>query len=382
MSNNISSLYIHIPFCKDRCIYCDFFSLKIENYINYLPSYIQALKTEFYLYKKYLSEKIKTIYIGGGTPSSIPSGQIKELLQFLKKNLSFSERYEFTFEMNPESVSYENLNILKENCVNRISLGIQSLSDIILKRLNRVHNKKMALTALEKIFNSNFINVGVDLLIGVSEETNGFLNDVSELLKYPLKHISAYILTYDDNKKKTLPKSIINIEDEIIESQYRGLHELLTKNNFHHYEISNYAIPGFESVHNYNYWRNGYYIGLGTSAAGHYKDKQNKIIRYKNTQDIKKYIRDLTGGSFCYEEYEEINRETDINETIMLSLRTSKGLSLNRLRSLLSSNEFASLLMRAIDLKNEGLIKISDKKIVCTLDGFLMNNKVARKIMF
>lgn len=381
MKTKIESIYIHIPFCKDRCYYCDFYSSRIKDYSHLLSQYIRALEVELIYYQKYFAEKVTTIYIGGGTPSILSKQHLLMLLNIIYKNTTLSSRYEYTFEMNPESVNNEKLKILKDYGVNRISIGIQSLNDRLLKKLNRIHTKKEALKALERVFSAGFENVNVDFLLGLTDRHQDILQEVSEILQYPIKHISAYILTLNKSSQKNIPDEIKNIEDEVIATQYELLHNFLREKGFIHYEISNYAKAGFMARHNLNYWRDGYYFGFGASAAGHYIASTGEEIRYKNISDLKTYISGINDNRSVYEEFEKIDSKTHTNEYIMLALRTVKGLSIGQLRKLLNKEECEIILKRSKRLAREGFLRITKNSISPTLKGFVLNNLLVRELM-
>jgi len=383
MKSDISFLYIHIPFCKDRCIYCDFYSERIGLFKEYIDLYIESLKKEFYHYKKYLG-KIKTIYIGGGTPSLLPYNNIQSLLSLIRDELILEGDYEFTFEMNPESVDIPLLNMLKDYGVNRISLGIQSLNDGTLKKLNRVHDRKTALSAIEEVFLCGFGNVSVDFLIGTTKNFRVFLNEIENFLRqFHIHHLSAYILTLNKIDRKPIPEIFSSIKEETIVRQYESIDSILRSFGFKHYEISNFAIDGYESRHNLNYWKNGYYIGLGASAAGHYKDENEQIIRYKNVPNLKKYIRGIDEDKPEFSELEHIDSLTDINEKMMLGIRTIYGFSLNELKERLTEEQFNILIEKIDRFISEGLLQNHNGLITPSIpEGYIMNNLIARELMF
>ncbi|MCX7942887.1 MAG: radical SAM family heme chaperone HemW [Deltaproteobacteria bacterium] len=379
----IKSIYIHIPFCKEKCVYCDFYSEKINENFRFIDEYLYALKLELLHYKEYLSPLVDTIYIGGGTPSLLSTTQIRYLLEFIKAQIEFERSYEFTFEMNPESVDINKLKLIYDFGVNRVSLGIQSLNNTVLKRLNRIHNKTTAIKSIDKIIGSNFTNVGVDFLLGVVKGSTTIIKDIEAILsQFDIKHISTYIITLNKERKREIHPSIANIGEDEVVREYVDIHRFLSERGFLHYEISNYAKKQFESRHNINYWENGYYIGLGASAAGHYINYRGKIIRYKNVSNIQEYIKSIRSGKPSFEEYEEIDSLTDANEYIMLSLRTAHGLSIKKIKNLIGKERIELLMNRALKLQRDGLIKISKGSIAPTLKGFILNNIISRELMF
>lgn len=380
-NNKALSIYIHIPFCKDRCIYCDFYSTKYNETSNLLRSYLEAIIKEFERLRDFTKKRIETIYIGGGTPSIVPTNLLSNFLESLLKKIKLTHNYEFTIEMNPESAKRELLRLLNGYGINRISLGVQSLEDEILKKLNRVHNTSDTYTALNNIFNSGYCNVSVDFLIGTTCKTDRWVEKIYKLISnFPIKHISAYILTIDEKTRSRTLKEFLNIEENIIIEQYQKLHRMLKREGFIHYEISNYAKKGFESAHNLNYWKCGYYLGLGASASGYIVDTNR--IRYKNISDVKKYIKQENEKNIDYEEYEIIDNKKMINEIIMLGLRIRDGFKLNKIKSLMKNEEYELFLKKLKDFQREGLIKIQSNRITPTLKGFLLNNMIVRELMF
>jgi oxygen-independent coproporphyrinogen-3 oxidase len=380
LSDRVNSIYIHIPFCRERCHYCDFYSSRIGENNSLIKPYIEAIKKELIRYQ-YYCDKIKTIYVGGGTPSVIPHNYLADLLNFLSRELTFEKGYEFTIEANPESITREFLNVICEsNLINRISLGIQSLNDGILKRLGRIHNRERALKGLESIFSTGFKNISVDFLVGVTDDTDDFIQQIITFTKnFPVTHISAYILTADREKEEL--KEFLCINEDTITEQYIKLHNILTERGFVHYEVSNYSRPSFESRHNINYWQNGLYLGLGASAAGYIIYKNGDRIRYKNISDLKRYIIGISQNNEVYEEYEHIDRRKYLNEAIMLALRTIEGINLLQIRDKMTEQEFDLFLKKMENLQKDGYILVSDSRITPTLKGFLFNNYIIRELL-
>ncbi len=381
--NKIKNLYIHIPYCRSKCLYCDFYSENIKNKKETLNEYFECLGVEFEKYRKYLSQEIDTIYIGGGTPSVIPQNLITNLLCFISNNIQMSMNYEYTFEMNPESVTRELLIQLLKNRVNRISLGVQCLNDKMLKNLGRVHNREDVINALTEIFLTGFKNVGVDFLIGIPVDTEEFIEHIGLLLKrFPITHISAYILTLKEGEEKTKRLSRIICDEETAIDQYIKVDKLLREKKFIHYEISNYSLYGYQSKHNINYWECGEYIGIGASAAGHFINDEGERLRYKNVADITTYIKSIKSGEMKYEEIEKIDTGTHINEIIMLGLRKQNGIDLRLLENLLIKDNIEKIREKISILKNEGLIKVVGTRLCPTAKGFIFNNRVATTLMF
>ena len=308
ITKKIYSLYIHIPFCKHICYYCDFPKMfLIKKFVN---KYIKTLIFE--LNSLNIKHKLKTIYIGGGTPTSI---NLEPLLKKLKKYVS--KNTEFTIEGDINDFNKKKILIYKKNGINRISLGIQSTNNEILKVLGRTHTRENIFEKI-KLIKKYFSNINADLLYGFSElNIKKLQQTIKDYLSLNFKHISAYSLEINKNtvffnqNKKPLC-------DNLVFKQFNYIFKKLTKNGFIRYEISNFAMKNFESKHNLNYWKNNEYYGIGLGAAGFING-----IRYKNTLSINNYLK----KNFIYEK-EKISLEENKKYYLMLNLRTSKGLNI------------------------------------------------------
>ncbi|BAV58919.1 MAG: radical SAM family heme chaperone HemW [Candidatus Endomicrobiellum trichonymphae] len=320
----MTCLYIHIPFCKQKCLYCSFFSVKYDNVL--ANRYVDALIEHVGQFK---NENILSIYVGGGTPSVLSSEQIQKLLQALSDILNLSTIKEFTFELNPESVSKEKLHILKQLGVNRLSIGLQSVEDKSLKFLGRLHSFKTFCYVYDTARKEGFTNINIDLIYGLPKQT---LEDWEQVLKKTLLFNSEHLSLYPFSVEENTPfyKNGIITNDDIQRDIYDESMKILTNNGYNHYEISNWSKKERESFHNTNYWRNLEYIGLGAGASGYLKRR-----RYKNIENIEKYIelcsslqvvkgdcfRQYSNLSFLETENEYIDSKLYKTETIMLGLR-------------------------------------------------------------
>ncbi|MDR3048628.1 MAG: radical SAM family heme chaperone HemW [Elusimicrobiota bacterium] len=305
-------LYIHIPFCRQKCFYCDFFSIKYDE--NQIIKYISALLNQA---KQFSGAKIDTIYIGGGTPSVLFCGQIEKLIGSLHKIFDLSNLKEWTFELNPESADDEKLKFLKRSGVNRLSIGLQSCNDDDLRFLGRVHNFKRFVEVFESIGNVGFKNTNIDLIYGLpARSIKDWQKILGRALQFDCSHLSLYPLSIE--KETLFYQKGISVDENMQNDLYQNACKILSQNNFIHYEISNWAKDGKESLHNSNYWRNYEYIGLGASAAGYFKNK-----RYKNVENIERYISSLChcGQESSIEQEEYIDDELRKIESIMLGLR-------------------------------------------------------------
>ncbi len=310
------SIYVHIPFCKQKCFYCAFNSFCADEKTR--QRYVDLLCEEIRR-RKEKNCVVKTIYIGGGTPSLLSAGEIEKIVGAIYENFDVYDNAEFTIEANPESLSEEILKVWKNLRVSRVSLGIQSLSDKTLKKIGRLHNKKTALDAV-KLARKYFDNVSCDLIVGLEGETGKDLTSYAKnLLELGIKHISCYLLeVYDATPlgklvegKKYLPQ---NDENTIL--AFNKLSNFLVDNGFERYEISNFALPGYESKHNLNYWARGEYLGFGISAHSFFDG-----VRRENAATLAEYERGTAT-------LEKLTEKDVIEEKIMLGLRCNLGVSL------------------------------------------------------
>lgn len=322
----MAGIYIHTPFCKSKCAYCNFFSLASESKIN---DYVEALKKEIVLRKNYLGETVKTIYFGGGTPSLLSVKNIEEILDLLNKNYEIISSPEITLEINPDTIDREKMSSLKQMGINRMSVGIQSFDDEDLRYLGRRHDSRHAMQVLEDLKHTDFEKITLDLIYGMPTLTEEKWNkNLDIFFSTGITHLSAYALTVE-------PKTILgqriekgelqSVSEEETIRHYNILVERTKENDFEHYEISNFAKEGFRSQHNSIYWRDEKYLGLGPSA--HSYDGNS---RQWNISNLTKYIQ-LVGNSEDYFEKEILSLEDKFNEYVMTSLRTSWGCDIEKI---------------------------------------------------
>lgn len=331
----MAGIYIHIPFCKSKCAYCNFFSLASESKIN---DYVEALKKEIVLRKNYLGgEMVETIYFGGGTPSLLSVKNIEEILELLNKNYEIIPNPEITLEINPDTIDREKMSSLKKIGVNRMSVGIQSFDDDDLRYLGRRHDSRHAMQVLEDLKHTDFEKITLDLIYGMPTLTEEKWNkNLDIFFSTGITHLSAYALTVEP--KTILGQRIekgelqsVNEEETIL--HYNILVERTKENGFEHYEISNFAKEGFRSQHNSIYWRDEKYLGLGPSA--HSYDGNS---RQWNISNLTKYIQ-MVGDAETqrhrdaelFYEKEILSTEDKFNEYVMTSLRTSWGCNIEKI---------------------------------------------------
>ena len=324
MMKTNSMIYVHIPFCDSKCFYCNFCSAKYDEKIKekYFKKLVEEIK-----FNSNKDKNITSIYIGGGTPSSVNEKYIKLIINELKNNFNIDKNAEISIEANPCSITESKLKTYKQIGINRISIGVQSLNNKQLKIIGRKHTKKQAINAI-KIAKKYFNNVNCDLLIGIPNQNYLSLkHSVKCLLKQKINHISAYMLICENGTKltKQIEQKQVKVasEDKCVD-YYNKIVKYLKGKKYYRYEISNFALLGYECKHNLGYWNLTDYYGFGLSAHSHIDG-----FRYNNTTDMQEYLE----NKFDYQK-EEISNEEKIEELIMLSLRTQKGVNINELKNL------------------------------------------------
>lgn len=373
MKTNKISVYIHIPFCESRCHYCDFCSslLNEEN----VKKYFEYLKKEINLQEKFLKDKIiDTIFIGGGTPSSVDSKYIKEIMKKLSK-FQFSKNIEIIIESNPNSLTREKAEAYFSSGINRISIGAQSFNDDILKRIGRIHKSTDIYKALENARSAGFKNINLDLMLALPDQKfSDIKKSLEEIKKLDLPHISYYSLILEENTKLFLEheKSPLSFptEDED-RKMYHYVVSELEKNGLKQYEISNFAKKGFECRHNMTYWKLRDYISFGLSASSNIDNK-----RYTNYYSFKDYYKALDRGENPIAFSENLTKTDRMNEFIMMGLRLNSGVDLIEFEEKFKEN-FLKTYEKEIE-KNikSNLILLDGNKIRLTDIGRDLSNQV------
>ena len=323
----MAGIYIHIPFCIQRCSYCNFFSVVSINLVNEV---INAIIKELSIRKDYLkNEPVQTIYFGGGTPSLLTIQQIEKLLNTVYTNFPVEQNAEITFEANPDDLTKNYLFDLKEVGINRLSIGIQSFDDDKLKILNRRHNATQAHEAVREAQKAGFSNISIDLIYGLPFQSLDELEtDLDKAFSLSIQHLSAYGLTFEEKtllSKQKEKKIIEPADEELMIKMYELLLEESSKKGFDAYEISNFSLPGFYSRHNSSYWNQTPYLGVGPSAHSY-----NGISRQWNVAAIQKYTEGILKNSTFYEQ-EILSLEDRYNEYVLLGLRTKNGINIDAL---------------------------------------------------
>ncbi len=354
------AVYIHIPYCLNKCNYCDFYSLKIDE--DETRAFTLALLEEI----KHNSSNIKakTLYLGGGTPTSLPTPLLKKIIESARQSFSLPISAELTVEANPETLDEEKLNMLIQVGVNRLSIGVQSFNDDLLRFLGRIHSAEKARSAIRKAKELGFENINIDLLFAIpGQSLDDWRRTLEETLSYEVTHISCYSLTFEKGTrlwKDWQMGKIQPLEEELSAEMFEEAHRMLTSRGFAHYEISNYALPGYECRHNLCYWRGEPYLGLGPYAVSFFPPH-----RLRNPS-LKGYLK---GKQAKVEEV--VDEEERKKERLMLALRLSEGIE----KSMLRENPLVEEMLR------EGLMEERGRRVRLTLKGMLVYNSIVSNLL-
>ena len=373
----MAGIYVHIPFCKKLCFYCDFYHVIS---VNDNSAFIDALLKEASLRKDYLeSETVSTIYFGGGTPSVFSVKDLGTILNHINKLFRVEQDCEISIELNPDDVLPAYLEGLKDLNINRISMGIQSWRDSDLKMLNRRHDSAQAIKALKDTLDAGFENITIDLIYGIpGMSLQEWESNLDFSLSFDIKHLSAYHLSFEPGTVfgKMLEKGTISeIDENESVAQFNILIEKAESAGFIQYEISNFGKPGYFSLHNSNYWKQVSYLGLGPSAHSF-----NGYSRQWNIRDLKGYIKLISAGKSFYES-EELNSKTRFNEYIMTSLRTMWGIDLEYVEEMFEKEGYDYIINLAGKFKNYGLMKQEKKSLILTNQGKLISDNIISEFM-
>ena len=372
IKNNEIGVYVHIPFCKKKCDYCDFISYCNKD--NLIEDYVQAVKAE--IQSQNIKPEITTIYIGGGTPSYIDSKYIIEILEKIKEK-NVSSNAEITIEVNPGTVTKEKLEDYIKSGINRISIGLQTTNDELLKQIGRIHNFTQFLETYKLAKKVGFKNINVDLMLGLpNQRIKDLKESLEQIIKLKPKHISVYSLIVEDGTPiaNKIEKGEMQLPDEELErNMYWFVKNTLELNGFIHYEISNFAKKGYESKHNLNCWNQKEYIGIGASAHS-YRD----ITRYSNTENIEEYIENVNNGNFNRNKIiHEVQKEDDAKkEFMLLGLRKIKGVDINQFKNKFGDNPIYLFRNELKKLTDERLLIIDNNNIRLTNKGLDLANLV------
>ncbi|MBL7128330.1 MAG: radical SAM family heme chaperone HemW [Ignavibacteria bacterium] len=360
---NKAGIYIHIPFCQRRCIYCDFY---FTTNLKLLDGYIESLTKEITLASpNYNNVEFDTIFFGGGTPSLLSTKQIESILNTVYKEYNISSKSEISIECNPEDLDNYNLKELKQVGINRLSIGIQSFVDSELKFLTREHSAKQAENVILKA-NDNFKNISVDFIYSLPKQTKDEVEySLDKLIEFNIPHISAYTLIFEEKTllyKQFMKKIVTPNRDEHESELYEFVSNKLITEGYQHYEISNFAKEGYESKHNLKYWEYDNYLGFGPSSHSYFENK-----RWENFRSIQKYKESLENNQLPIAKKEILNKNEMRIEYIMLALR-SKGINLKKYKKIFEEDFHAKyekaikeLMLNDYAVMNAGEFKLNEK---------------------
>lgn len=371
-------LYIHIPFCESKCYYCDFYSItKADKEIKSV--YVESLIKELKIYKNKIDgDTFDTIFIGGGTPSAIDAEIYSKMFEYLYNQDLVKEDAEITMEINPKNRGLDYLNKIKKNGVNRLSVGIQTFNDEILKVIGRNHNKVEAERFLESVNNAGFENLSCDLIFNLPlQKFKHIKRDVDILEKFFAKHISLYSLKVNPNTKmnEIVKKDTYKLmEDEEERDIYYLARNYMNSKGYKQYEISNFAKKGYESKHNLKYWDRNEFIGIGASAHSFLENK-----RYSNISNVDEYIKSINNCKLPIDYEEYINKEDALWEFLILGLRKSEGVNIKEIEAMfnISFSKYKEIINK---LNEEGLLKRTKENIKLTKKGMDLSNYVFVKL--
>ena len=369
----MAGIYLHIPFCKQACAYCNF---HFTTSLRYKEDLVTALLQEIDLRKDFLKgEKISTVYFGGGTPSLLSINECGALLNKLRQRFDVLSHAEITLEANPDDITKEKLAAWKEVGINRLSIGIQSFFEPDLKWMNRAHDAKQAFDCIEESLAAGFQNISIDLIYGTPLLTDELWEkNISIATGYRIPHLSCYALTVEEKTplhKQILLKSKQDVDHDKQARQFLHLMDRLRQEGYEHYEVSNFAKPGYRSRHNSSYWKGEKYLGLGPSAHSF-----NGSVRQWNVANNNSYVHSITKGEIK-SETEVLTPQQKLNEFIMISLRTKEGMNLETLTQQWGEEALSSMQKKLTAFRNNNLLVQTDNQIQLTDEGMLMADGIA-----
>lgn len=378
----MAGIYIHIPFCKHKCKYCDFVSFAGE--YNY-SSYIAALISEMWLFKDLMNGRtFNTVFIGGGTPSLLPSVFIRTVLDEARKCFDIAGDSEITIEANPESLTLDKLYEYRDSGINRLSVGLQSSDDTVLHSIGRIHDRSTFIQAFRNARKAGFNNINVDLMHGLPNQScDSYLESIRLAAQLGAEHISSYSLILEEHtplfSDVTYGKTILPTEDETADMEDAGF-ILLKELGYLRYEISNFAKPGYECKHNLNYWDNGEYLGLGLNShsALHFSERW---VRWANEATLSAYIVKAANSTLPVETTETINRTDEMFETIMVGLRKISGVNRHDFMERFGIDPVENYASAVSEALLDGTIEVSDEYLRLTNRGLDFQNEVLLKFM-
>lgn len=369
----MAGIYIHIPFCKHKCNYCNFYSLASTRYMDQIGD---AIIRELIQRKNYLEgQDIETIYFGGGTPSLIETSDIDKILNAIANHFNIQNEAEITLEANPDDLTSEKFSALKKAGINRLSIGIQSFRQEDLDFLSRTHSSEQVVKCIVEAHQAGFKNLSIDLIYGIPTLTDeGWQDNLKNAFSFGISHISAYSLTVENKTPLELmirKGKIKPVDENRSVSQYHILNRMMQENGYEHYEVSNFCLPGAYSRHNTAYWQGKHYLGLGPSAHSY-----NGISRCWNVANLANYIETVTAGEVKSEQ-EVLSSVTQLNEYTMTSLRTMWGCDLVEVKKKYGEEIAESLLLDALTFIELKQMIYREGKLVLTPEGLLFADGIS-----
>lgn len=369
-----TSAYVHIPFCTQICYYCDFSKVFIKN--QPVDAYLQALIREF---RSYDITELRTLYIGGGTPTSISAVQLDYLLTELIRDLNLNTLEEFTIEANPGDLTVDKIEVLQKSAVNRVSLGVQTFNDKHLKRIGRSHNEAQIYSTIDALKTAGFQNISIDLIYALPGQTmDDVRSNVDKALSLNIPHLSLYSLILEHHTvfMNKMRRGKLHLPTEDLEAEmFEYIISEMERNGFEHYEISNFTKPGFESRHNLMYWDNVEYYGVGAGASG-YLDG----IRYRNRGPIQHYLKGVSEGNARLSE-EVLSKNEMMEEELFLGLRKKEGVSIGKFEQKFGTSFEKRYGQIVQELQSDGLLKENNGFIQMTKKGLFLGDTVAEKFI-
>lgn len=370
----VQSVYLHIPFCEKICYYCDFNKVFIKN--QPVDEYLQTMATEMKnTIERFCDKRMKTIYVGGGTPTSLNVKQLEVFLHSIRSHFIFADPFEFTFEANPSNVDEEKLRLLKDFGVNRLSIGVQAFQQSLLERIGRDHTEKEIYTMIETARKIGFDNISIDLMFGLPSQTvNMFEESLQKAIELNVEHISAYSLQVEPKTifYNEMKKGLLKLPSEDVEAEmFRLLIDRLTNHHFIHYEISNFAKLGKESKHNLTYWNNDEYYGIGAGAHSYVSG-----IRRRNAGPLKHYMKRIQETGFPYMEEIHLSEREQMEEELFLGLRKRDGVSISKFEQKFNKRMDEIYGEVIEDLISKGLLERKGDRIRLTDQGVFLGNEV------
>ena len=374
----MAGIYIHTPFCKRRCIYCDFFSTTQSDK---KPAYVHALCQELDMRKNYLKgEDIETIYLGGGTPSQLSQEELEKIFSTLYNIYKVNDDAEITLEANPDDLTPEYVHMLRTLPINRISMGIQTFQEETLKLLHRRHTAQQAIEAFQRCHEVGFQNISIDLMYGLPGETlETWKQDLQQAISLRPEHISAYHLIYEEDTalwKLKEQHQVEEADEDLSVTLFRTLIDELTRAGYEHYEISNFCLPGLHSRHNSSYWIGKKYLGCGPSAHSF-----NGTSRQWNVASLDKYIHAIQQGKLDYE-IEELDINTRYNDYVITTIRTHWGMSLSHLRSTYGEDLYQYCLRMAKPHLKQGVLEMKEDTLKLTKEGIFISDGIMSDLLW